>query len=114
MLLVRMETCFVVIFFLFLLCLGELIYKPISFKSNILRYIGIAHCYLLCKEPNILWCSCIKTVSFLIEYLVSLNFDTSLCRFWYSHMPLGDILCASLDQCNIPGLRERKKRFPIG
>ena len=69
MLLVRMETCFVVIFFLLLLCLGELIYKPISFKSNILRYIDIAHCYLLCKEPKILWCSCIETVSFLMNIL---------------------------------------------
>ena len=28
-------------------------------------------------------------------------------------MPLGDILCASLDQCNIPGLRERKKDFRL-
>ena len=57
------------------------------------------------------------------EYLVSLNFDASLCRFRHScfdirlvfliislsHMPLSDFLCASLDQCNIPGLRERKQ-----
>ena len=28
-------------------------------------------------------------------------------------MPLGDFLCASLDQCNIPGLRERKKDFRL-
>ena len=69
MLLVKMETCFVVIFFLLLLWLGELIYKPIKFKSNILRYIGIAPCYLLCKEPNIFWFSCIKTVSFLMNIL---------------------------------------------
>ena len=40
---------------------------------------------------------------------MSLDFDTSLCRFWYSHLLLGDILCASLDQCNIPSLRERNK-----
>ena len=28
-------------------------------------------------------------------------------------MLLSDILCASLDQCNIPDLRERNKKFPI-
>ena len=57
------------------------------------------------------------------EYHVSLNFDISLCRFWcscfdirlmfliifLSDMHLSDFLCASLDQSNIPGLRERKK-----
>ena len=60
------------------------------------------------------------------EYLVSYNFDASLCRFWYScfdirlmleiiffsDMYLSDFLCASFDQCNIPGLRARKK-YPI-
>ena len=102
-----METCFVVIFSLLLLCLGELIYKPIKFKSNILRYIDIAPCYLLCKEPNIF------LVFLYDEYLVSLNFDTSLCMFWYSHLLLGYILCASLDQCNISGLRKRNKDFRL-
>ena len=59
------------------------------------------------------------------EYFVSLNFDASLYRFWYScfdirlmflihflcDMYLSDFLSASLDQCNIPGLRARKKKI---
>ena len=36
-----------------------------------------------------------------------------LIIFFLSDMHLSDFLCASLDQCNIPSLLERKKSYPI-
>ena len=57
---------------------------------------------------------------FFYEYLAQLNFDASLCRFWYSCFDarlmlliiflsdMSDIFCASLDQCNIQCLQKRQ------
>ena len=59
-----------------------------------------------------------------MNILCNKNIVASLCRSWYlsfditlvllifdflSDMHLSDFLCASLEQCNIVGLRERKK-----
>ena len=57
---------------------------------------------------------------FSYEYLAQLNFDASLCRFWYSCFDarlmlliiflsdMSDFFCASLDQCNIQSLQKQQ------